>query len=98
LQITNLQFLWVNPQIANPQNSLVFQFKSCKSASCSLGFVVAPKFAVDIFVVAVEVTNDAVFMETPVVGVVGVVGFVIPADVAVLAEHRTVLVVPLQIK
>jgi hypothetical protein len=95
LQITNLQLLWVNPQIANPQNSLVFQFKSCKSASCSLGFVVAPKFVVDIFVVAVDVTNDAVFMETP---VVGVVGFVIPADVAVLPEHSTVLVVPLQIK
>ncbi len=42
--------------------------------------------------VAVDVTNDAVFMDTP------VVGFVIPADVAILAEHRTVLVEPLQIK
>ncbi len=98
MQITNLQFLWVNPQIANPQNSLVFQFKSCKSASCSLGFVVASKFAVDIFVVAVDVTNDVISVATSVVVVACVV---IPAtlpDVAVLAEHRTVLVEPLQIK
>jgi hypothetical protein len=60
--------------------------------------VVAPKFVVDIFVVAVDVTNDVIFVETP---VFVVAGFVIPAtlpDVAVLAEHRTVLVVPLQIK